>query len=80
MKGSLVIHRPKKPLVIYISSNIKPLCDNGFHIESLEPRPKTKKQLAQKALPGETYNEVKKRLKEDQKPKKISFWKSLFKS
>ncbi len=51
-----------------------------FHIEALEPRPKTKKQLAQEALPGETYKDVKERLKEEKEPKKAPFWKNLFKS
>lgn len=51
-----------------------------FHIEALEPRPKTKKQLAKEALPGETYSEVKERLKEEKEPKKTPFWKNLFKS
>ena len=50
-----------------------------FHIEALEPRPNTKKQIEQKALPGESYKEVEQRLKEEKEPKKTPFWKSLFK-
>lgn len=50
-----------------------------FHIEALEPRPATKKQIEQEALPGESYNETKERLKEEEKePKKTLFWKKLF--
>ncbi len=50
-----------------------------FHIEALEPRPKTKKQLAQDALPGETYDEVKERLKEEKEPKKNSLLEKILK-
>lgn len=50
-----------------------------FHIEALEPRPKTKKQLAQVALPGETYGEVKERLKKEKEPKKPPFWEKILK-
>ena len=50
-----------------------------FHIEALEPRPITKKQIEQEALPGESYDEVKERLKEKKEPKKTPFWKNLFK-
>ena len=50
-----------------------------FHIEALEPRPTTKKQIEQEALPGETYSQVKERLKEEKEPKKTPFWKKLFK-
>ncbi len=50
-----------------------------FHIEALEPRPKTKKQLTQEALPGETYDEVKERLKEKKEPRTTPFWKNIFK-
>ena len=50
-----------------------------FHIEALEPRPITKKQIEKEALPGETYGEVKDRLKEEKEPKKTPFWKNLFK-
>ena len=50
-----------------------------FHIKALEPRPFTKKQIEQEALPGETYNEAKNRLKEKKEPKKTPFWKKLFK-
>ena len=49
-----------------------------FHIEALEPRPVTKKQIEQEALPGESYKEVEQRLKEEKEPKKTPFWKSLF--
>ena len=49
-----------------------------FHIEALEPRPSTKKQLEKVALPGESYDEVKGRLKEKKEPKKPPFWKKLF--
>ena len=50
-----------------------------FHIESLEPRPVTKKQIEQEALPGESHKEVKERLKEEKEPKKTPFWKNIFK-
>ena len=49
-----------------------------FHIEALEPRQTTKKQIEQEALPGETYSEVKERLKAKEE-KKESFWKKIFK-
>ena len=49
-----------------------------FNIEALEPRPTTKKQIEQEALPGETYSEVKERLKAKEE-KKESFWKKIFK-
>ena len=51
-----------------------------FHIEALEPRPITKKQIEQEALPGETYNEVQDRLKEEKERKKTPFWKKYFKN
>ena len=50
-----------------------------FHIEALEPRPMTKKQIEHEALPGENYNDAQNRLKKEKDPKKTSFWKNLFK-
>lgn len=40
-----------------------------FHIESLEPRPTTKRKLEENARPGETYEDVKQRLRSEEKKK-----------
>ena len=49
-----------------------------FHIESLEPRPITKRQLEENAHPGETYEDVKHRLKEQtKKPFKSSLFNKI---
>ena len=50
-----------------------------FTTLEIEPRPITKKQIEQEALPGETYNEVKEKLKAEKDPNRPSFWKKIFK-